>query len=107
MVGEGLAYMFFITVFEKIPKSGGELDIGDHWIPGYFQEYGEAVQRLHENTYDMHECIYKYAVIEKIGTGIHPNVESRQFFKYDKERNGFFEVGEPKTIKRLCNFALG
>ena len=99
--------MFFISAFEHLPKSTEDLRIGDCRAFGYFHEYEDAVQRLHENTCDMHECMYRYAVIEKVWPGIHPYVESRQFFKYDKELDGFFEIDEPETIKRLCNFALG
>jgi hypothetical protein len=55
----------------------------------------------------MHETIYWYAVIEKIGEGIHPEVEKEYWFKYDKEQDGFFEIEKPKETRCVCNHALG
>ena len=98
--------MFFITSFEHLPDKK-YLHTGDTRTFGYFDDREKAVRSLHENWCDMHECLYRYAVIEEIGQGIHPDVQSRTFFEYDKERNGFFEIEEPKEVKHVCNFALG
>lgn len=55
----------------------------------------------------MWEYLYNYAVVEEIDYGIHPPVLSRQFFKYDNKRNGFFEIDEPKEFKHCANITLG
>lgn len=55
----------------------------------------------------MHECIYMYGVIENIPSGIHPIVKERYFFKYNQEKQGFFEIEEPKEFKHYCNVAIG
>ena len=69
--------------------------------------YEWATTALHENRVDMHEGCYEYAVIEKIGYGISANVEERQWFKWDKEKSGYFEVEEPECVRHLTNFAIG
>ena len=99
--------MFFITAFEKLPDKN--LDTGYTRCFGFYPEYEAAVKALHENRCDMHETCYGYAIIEKIAPGIHPNCfyEERQFFKWDKNKEGFFEINEPKECKILCNFSLG
>lgn len=99
--------MFFVTAFENIPESDRNLLIGDSHTFGYFEIYENAKECLHRNIFDIHETCYNYAVVEEIGTGIHPEVSWRQFFKYSKDKDGFFEIEEPKFLKRLCNFALG
>lgn len=99
--------MFFITAFEHLPVTGKPFNIGDARTFGYFSSFEEAAKRLHANACDMHETIYDFAVVEQIGFGIHPEVETRQFFQYDKKRDGYFEISEPDSVANVCNFALG
>lgn len=99
--------MFFITCFEKKQTKDGWPDFGDLRVFGYYESKQQAIDALHENRFDMFEFLYHYAVVEQIGAGIHPNVEWRQFFKYDTRRNGFFEIEEPEQFSHLTNMALG
>lgn len=100
--------MYFITVFEKVETSDVFFaDFGCRRTWGYYPEYEMAAKALHENVTDMYEGCYKYAVIEKIDWGICAICEERQWFKWDKERNGYFEIDEPECVKQLCNFAIG
>ena len=100
--------MWFITVMDKIEPSEAYLaEFGDQRTWGYYLEEEQAVRALHEKRTDMFEGCYMYAVLEKFGPGIVPHAEKRQFFKFDKERYGYFEIPEPECVKRICNFALG
>ena len=66
------------------------------------------VQALHENWTDMWETCYDYAVIEMYKEGIsHYEHRSRQWFKFDQERKGYFEIEEPECVKHVGSFALG
>ena len=61
--------MYFITCFEKCethPKLGC-FDGGCSRCFGYKEFLYDAERALNENHLDMHETIYHYAVIEKIG----------------------------------------
>lgn len=101
--------MWFITVFEKIePNELGWPEFGCQRTWGFYQNHDTAVDVLHGNWTDMWEYCYDYAVIEKFNPGISQYVNgSRQWFKFDRERNGYFEIEEPECVKHLGSFALG
>ena len=106
--------MWFITVFEQVePDLEDEVfgfpDLGDQRTWGYYSEHEKAVQALHKNMGDMWEYSYDYAVIEQIGEGIcaYADPKNRQWFKYDQERKGYFEIEEPECVKHIVNFAIG
>lgn len=101
--------MWFITVFEKIePGDKGWPELGCQRTWGFYFEREVAVKSLYENWTDMHETCYDYAVIEQYSEGIsHYEHGSRQWFKFDYERNGYFEVEEPECVKHCGSFAFG
>lgn len=100
--------MWFITVIEKIEPSDRLMALfGDQRTWGYYKDYEIALQALHENWTDMWEYYYDYAVLEKFSEGILPDCQERYWFKYDRERNGYFEIEEPECVKRIWNFAIG
>lgn len=100
--------MWFITVFENIePDERFLAKFGLQRTWGYYKDHNTAVQALYENWTDMWEFCYDYALLEQFDEGICPYCEERQWFKYDRERNGYFEIDEPECVKRICNFALG
>lgn len=100
--------MWFITVMEYLIEDEKYIARhGDKRTWGYYEEKKTALQALHENRIDMNEGIYSVALLEKFGPGISPWCEERQWFEFDQERCGYFEVEEPEFIKCLVNFALG
>lgn len=101
--------MWFITVFEQVELNDkGWVDFGYQRTWGFYSERERAVQALHENWTDMWETCYDYAVIEKYDEGIsHYNFKSRQWFKFDEEHKGYFEIEEPDGVKHVGSFALG
>lgn len=99
--------MFFITVFEHLPSEEKWLDIGNSDTVGYFDNYEDCKAALHTNRFDMHEGCYDYGVVEDISEGIYKYAKQRWFFKYDPDRDGYFEIEEPECFKHLCGFAMG
>lgn len=100
--------MWFITVMEHLVEDEQFIAfLGDKRTWGYFKNKKTAVRALHENWSDMWEHSYNFAILEHLGSGIVPRCYERQWFKYDKERDGYFEVEEPEFIKCIVNFALG
>lgn len=100
--------MYFITVFDKCePNDQYFAEFGCQRTWGYYPEYEWAAAALHENRTDMNEGCYEYAVIEKIGYGLCVIANERQWFKWDKEKCGYFEIEEPECVKHLVNFAIG
>lgn len=105
---ENQAY-WFITVMEKIePNERFYVTMGSTRCWGFYSNKDWAIEALHTNATDMWETCYNYAVLEKYYEGIsNEDHTCRQFFKYDKERNGYFEIEEPECVKHYCSFAIG
>ena len=100
--------MFFITCFETLGVTKiGSPDMGDVRTFGFKETFDEANRALNNNVLDMWEGCYNYAIVEEMYPGIHPNVENRWFYKYNKELNGFFSMDEPEEFKHFTNIALG
>lgn len=100
--------MWFITVFERREINHlGWPEYGCKRTWGYYSNRETALQALNENWTDMWETCYHYAVLEKLGEGICPYLESVQWFKYDIERGGYFEIEIPDGESVHCAFALG
>lgn len=100
--------MWFVTVVEKMEyKSPYFANTGDTRTWGFYSEKNDAVQSLHENRTDMREYCYDYAVIEEYEEGISNDTGERQWFKWDEERQGYFEIDEPEGVKYICCFAIG
>lgn len=106
---ENKAY-WFITVFETAeidnlgwPKTG----CTRCW--GFYSNKQDALNALHGNYTDMWEYCYDYAILEAYyeGIGGYSFNEERQFFKYDKEQDGYFEIEAPQGFEHICSFAIG
>lgn len=99
---------WFITVMEKLEESDlGFPLIGSNRCWGFYKDKNSAIKALHNNTTDMWETVYNYAVIEEYYEGISAYNFNRQFFKYDKEKKGYFEIDEPECVKYSIGFAIG
>lgn len=101
--------MYFITCMEKCEKHPviGIFDGGDTRCFGYKKTLTAAEHALNGNWGDMHEYLYEYAVVEKLGPYIHPDVEEEYWFKWDEEKGGFFRIKKPEAAYGVCNHALG
>ena len=101
--------MWFITVFEKIEQDDVTklIDFGYQRTWGYYSEKECAVKALHENWTDMMETSYNYAVIEEYEEGISNYLFNRQWFKWDDELGGYFEIEEPECVKCYGCYAIG
>ena len=83
------------------------LDIGESRTFGYYDNFNDADNALKTNACDMHEYIYHYAILEKIDAGVYPTLGKRWFYKYDKEKDGFHPIEEPKEFEHYGNIAFG
>ena len=117
--------MFFITCFSRCKKNdltempialydmrtvGDETEMPnfcDKRTFGYFEDYETCTLALHENWCDMREACYQYAVVEYIEQGIHSMAKEIEWFQWDEEKEGFFEIPKPQCTNRTFNHALG
>ena len=73
---------------------------------GYHYGFENALNSVHHNHGNMHECLYNYLVMEQIGEGIHALAESYHWFKWDTNI-GWKACDRPKWANGLTNWALG
>ena len=100
--------MWFVTVVEKMDERYSDFaDTGETRCWAFYSDKEKAIQSLHENRTDMHEYFYDYAVIEEYEEGICNDTGERQWFKWDEEHQGYFEIEEPEGVKYICCFAIG
>lgn len=102
--------MWFVTVVEKMESCDGDpswAKTGESRCWAFYHDKEKAAQSLHENWTHMHEYFYRYAVIEEYEEGIFGYTGNRQWFKWDEERQGYFEIEEPEGVKRIVCFAIG
>lgn len=98
---------YFITVFERFEADGFWPDTGCSRTWGFYSDKETAIQALHENWTDMEETVYEYAVLEGFYEGISHGSGYEQWFKFDCERDGYFEIDKPKISEPFCYWALG
>ena len=77
---------------------------------GFYLDQAEAIEDLACNATDMCEGVYEYAVLEPYVAGgplgyVHE--EDRYWFKYDREKDGYFPIEEPEHMKHVFGFAFG
>lgn len=105
--------MWFLTTLEKLEKNNlGYAELGDTRTVLFCDEEKLAIEVLNDNGCDIHEYMYDYAVLE----WMEPNVmyclsdfykERRKWFKYDKERGGYFEIDPPEFVSNIFNIGIG
>ena len=81
---------------------------GGAW--GYYWRKEDAVRAVHRNVTDMHETIYPYAIIERLEPGLFPVPKEREWFGWDEEKNGFYEIATPdcnRYFPKNFSVALG
>lgn len=98
--------MWFITCVEKMESEHGLPSNGDIVTWGFYANRDDAVRALHKNLKDMHEGIYQYACIEQYEEGIAMVTGEIQWFRFDKERNGYFEIDTPDIVRYCCGYAI-
>ena len=94
--------MYFVSTREE--DDCKEL-YGGAW--GYYWNREEAIDAVHRNVTDMHETIYPYAIIERLEPGLFPGPKEREWFGWDEEKDGFYEIETPECNKHFPhNFSV-
>ena len=99
---------WFITVFAGWSEETSNPICMRTW--GFFKDKQAALTVLHNNMTDLWETVYTYAVLEPYYEGCIGSYAfeyPRQFFKYNQEKDGYFEIAEPEVFAHSCSLALG
>lgn len=98
--------IFLITVFEKCePNEKWYADLGCTRSVGFRYTFEDAEKIVRNNMCDIWETCYNYACIEELGTELYPFYQSRKFYKYDRDINGYKPIDEPECLK--CVVPIG
>jgi hypothetical protein len=72
---------------------------------GYYHGWLRAYTAVKENRCNMHECLYQYLVMERIGEGVHALADYVKWFKWSGKN--WKPCRKPKMFQGLTNWALG
>lgn len=72
---------------------------------GYYRGFQKALQAVKDNRGNMHECLYQYLVMERIGEGIHALADDAQWFKWTGRR--WMPSLRPEWARGFTNWAIG
>ena len=102
--------MYFITAMTNVINLNTRFDSEESKKHskrcfGYFREVETAREAVTNNWADIHETIYTFALIEKIGEGIHPSAEIVAFYQFDDVTRKYIEI--PWEWTGFCNYAIG
>ncbi len=94
---------YFITVFQNYDE------YGPHGMRcwGFYTNFSNAIDTVHNNITDLWETIYNYAIVEEYYEGIGNMTFHRWFFKYNRENDSYEDINEPEELKHYAGFALG
>jgi len=96
--------IYTITVFESLDEKYG---IINSRCMGYYSNPWDADEDVRNNNLDIHEYLYKYAVIEKVREGLYPCCIKRWFYKWDDVDKLYEPIEEPECVKGFANFWNG
>ena len=100
-------YLIDLSKEERIEKQK-EYDChgGDRCF-GWFNTKKMALDSVLENCYDIHEHVYKYAVVEKYEEGIHSfaDINESEWFEWNNEFGKYESIEKPEELKRASGFA--
>lgn len=103
--------IYVIVLFEELKelegRNGEKLGVPDTSNfndMGFYYDPDEALAAMHENRLDIRETVFNYGFILKHYPGLYNNSSLRKervFFKWDEEKQGFYEAEEPDFFKTI------
>jgi len=81
---------------------------GDRTV-GWCKNLEDAKNIVESNQCDIHECSYKYVVIEKVSDGVYGfcigNCE--QWYEWNEIENKYMQIDKPEKLKHVVGFSIG
>ena len=100
--------IYLITMLEKLEKNNlGWPEFGDTRPVGWYPHFEEAEESVKYNYCDIRENVYDYCVIEQIFKGLYGNSIFRRFYKFNKIKEEYEEIEEPKFLNLFTNISIG
>ena len=74
---------------------------------GYYIDLADAINAVEQNKCDMHECLYNFIVIEKIGEGIHAMATDIKWYAWNDDKYSWEYTPKPDWSIGICNYSIG
>ena len=92
--------MYFITTIDSKKD--------DTRCVGYYSIFEKAEEAVLENTFDIYETCYDYAIIENIPEGIYHYDEKPVWYKWNDVDEKYEKIEQPpEKYKKWTGFAIG
>lgn len=95
----------WVEIICKHPTSGEIKTKRDCHTFGYYRGFDKAYNAVTKNMGDMHECLYQYLVMERIGEGVHSPTTEAIWFKFGRKK--WNRCLQPQWARGFTNWALG
>lgn len=79
----------------------------DYRCVGFFYDFEMAQEAVINNSCDIHEMTYDYAIIEEVAEGIYATTFNIHYYKYNHSTQKYELIEPPKELSHLCGFAIG
>lgn len=99
--------IYVIMVCEKLEEHNNLPDVGASRVVGFYTDRSDAEFAVKNNSCDIWEMCYDYAIIEEVEEGLYSLSTERSYYKYDTEDGHYHPIPEPDFMKHLSGFTIG
>lgn len=85
-------------------KKSGFPDLGAAYEPGFYYNLDLAIEAMHKNACDIRETLYNagFILCHFQGLTACASKDARIYFKWDTEKQGYFEAEEPIIFSHMA-----
>ena len=92
--------IYLVTTIE-VTENDGIQKFSSSRTVGYFNAFKKADEIVRNNSYDICETIYLYAIIEEVEEGIYPECKNRYWYKYNVKNGNYEPIDEPQILEGI------
>jgi len=98
-----------ISPSERKKKTKEYWSHGGNRTVGWCKKPEDAKNIVENNQCDIHECSYKYVVIEKVSDGVYGSRmgNCEQWYEWNETENKYVPIDKPVKLKSIIGFSIG
>ena len=93
--------IYVVTVIENFKTRSHRRTVGF-----YFDEK-KAIENVKDNSCDIEECLYDWAVIEEMPAGFYICPTKEMWFKWNEDTKKYEKCEKPEETKGIINWGIG
>jgi hypothetical protein len=104
---------FFVTVFGRLKpvstsrRTGEPILARDSRVWAWYPGFAEAFRVVDGNITDLHECLYEYAQVEDVPSGISSMPRREWWWKWDTAAGRWLKSVRPEDFKGVIGLSIG